>query len=70
MVKSTIEQKKSGLNFPKLMISGEKRIVLFYAPCKGTELHLVDEVGFYTDSWDMECFSDYEGSITLSNGII
>jgi hypothetical protein len=62
--------------FPKLMITNEyatvrNRIVLFLNEKVGTCLQVgsadTREVGEYVTTWDMEMFTDFNGSITLSN---
>jgi hypothetical protein len=64
--------------FPKLMISDATpgdpmdRIVLFTAPREGTSIiagHGGADVaiGYFSQSWEMRAFRDFEGSVTLSN---
>jgi hypothetical protein len=55
-------------SFPKLMISGE--IIVFFIKEKyGIILYTKEdyELGDYSETWDMLCFKDYEGEITLRN---
>ena len=59
------------MDYPKLMTTADGAVVLFWESEEGI---LVQEgtiskrpVGYYTNSWDMACFEDYEGSITLEN---
>ena len=55
--------------FPKLMIDEDSMIVLFnmseegFVVCVKSGYHLC----YYSSSWAMEFFKDYEGEITLKN---
>ena len=58
--------------FPKLMISSNGRIVIFYKDREGVVVKqsaLPDSLptGFYSESWDMSYFADYNEPITLQN---
>ena len=70
MIKVTVGEQKpqSQKPFPKLMKSDDI-IVLFYEASKGTVLSENDvwSLGHHSTSWDIEQFSDYEGTITLKN---
>jgi len=68
---STITEKKKEKPFPKLMVSGKGSfVVLFVTEHKGVTLTKTDvwEIGETSVSFDSEEFTDFEGSITLSNG--
>ena len=59
-------------DFPKLMIEDiSNRIVLFFADGKGTILDTGEgyniELGYYSEDWDMECFTEWNGEIKLKN---
>lgn len=61
------EIKKS--EYPKLMISGDD-IVLFVKLEEGTLVSSIgrpEDVGEYSESWDMVVFKDFKGTVTLSN---
>lgn len=73
MIKAEIsEKKKEPVNeYPKLMIHQDGSIVLFIEYGAGTilfnaRLHGMD-VGKFSPIWVMENFTDFHGSITLSN---
>lgn len=54
--------------FPKLMI--HKRllyVVLFTNETTGTIISQHSEFGFYSEKWDTRLYTDFTGSITLSN---
>lgn len=61
---------KKELPFPKLMISKDSgTVVLFSEDGIGTQLNRVDYafIGTHSRSWAMKLFTDFTGSITLSN---
>ena len=71
MVQTTINtnQKSRSLPYPKLMISEKGTIVLFQSSAigvvlKGNEFY---KLGFYSESFDMNIFSDFNEAITLQN---
>lgn len=55
--------------YPKLMFSSSDLIVLFSRTQYGTVLvgDNNHKTGDFLNSWDMICFEDYTGEITLSN---
>lgn len=54
--------------FPKLMVANNGEVVLFESYKSGTVLKGVDwKTGHYSNNWSMNEFSDFNGSITLSN---
>ena len=54
--------------FPKLMISTEGRIVLMTKEGSGTVVNSKrNDLGRHDDSWVMDAFEDYHGTITLGN---
>ena len=62
--------------FPKLMIATKQDIpdkgiiVLFTEKCKGFVVYTPNDyrpLGYSSTSFVMECFTDFDGSITLSN---
>lgn len=62
--------KKKEKDFPKLMANEEGTVVLFTSSGKGICLvaKYEDEyVGEYSIKWNKNIFTDFEGSITLSN---
>lgn len=56
--------------YPKLMISSNA-VVLFESHGKGVAVHQITDgshfVGHITNSWVMENFKDFNGTIELSN---
>jgi hypothetical protein len=72
MIKVTVGEQKtqSEKPFPKLMISTSDRIVFMVKFRHGFMLHEKGEgwgVGYYSESWAMEDFTDYNEPITLQN---
>jgi hypothetical protein len=62
--------KKKERPYPKLMIASDNQIVLFFKHEHGIVIDIgggYSEIGYYTNDWDMCAFSDFEGSITISN---
>ena len=61
----------SDKSFPKLMSTPKGYVVFFVEKCKGLCLanpsDCQDKIGEFGDSWTMTGFTDFEGSITLSN---
>ena len=72
MIKTAIltNQNSRSLPYPKLMLSESGTIVLMkdrsvgVVLIKGTSTY---EIGFYSNTWDITAFSDYNESITLQN---
>lgn len=70
-----VEVKEKGnkieIKYPCLMKSSNYGvIVLFISQKCGTCLdvgHSNNELGEYSDYWDMDCFSPFDGEITLKN---
>ena len=59
------------VNFPKLMIHKKHDFVVLFSSDKKTGVVVLDNtpwfgIGF-TQTWDVNTFNDFEGSITLSN---
>ena len=72
MIKTSIltNQNSRSLPYPKLMISVKGTIVLFSDHAKGVVLLQGSspyKIGHYSDTIDMNNFSDYYESITLQN---
>lgn len=71
MVKADVRVNgKEVAEYPKLMISREDgAIVLFMGHEEGVCLRAGrdEDIGEYSEVWDMSAFSDFDGSITLSN---
>ncbi len=70
-MKVTVNEFKArkSLPYPKLMTDGRGLIVLMSEHECGTvvaanEYH---EVGYYTASWAISCFHDFDGTIELQN---
>ena len=70
-----VNKPKQHKPFPKLMVNKEPEydlIILFSDKDNGTVISDNDtdspyEVGYYSKAWEMQDFTDFEGSITLSN---
>lgn len=55
------------VGYPKLMQAiGSGRVVLFASRGVGTVVS-EDDLGLFNDTWDMELFTPFTGTITLSN---
>jgi hypothetical protein len=72
MIKAEINEKKKEPvdEFPKLMMHKDGSIVLFTEYCNGTLLHDTTgstSAGWVNQFWSMRDFTDFHGSITLSN---
>lgn len=71
MIKSiVIGTQKEQTTYPRLMISNFGRVVLFSEQDKGVVINYSEdpgEVGYYGDSWTMREFSDFIGTVELSN---
>ena len=70
MIESKVKQSTSDIDFPKLMISETGLIVLFSSPklgfvVKGDDLW---KAGEHSETWIIDVFTDFHGSVTLSNG--
>ena len=71
MIESVVkEYAVLGNEYPKLMESGGGLIVLFKQKASGVVIQKDDhwEVGDRCNSFDMQQFTDFNGSVTLSNG--
>ena len=71
MIKSEVEEVESIIEFPKLMIDKNDLIVLFSSPKLGVVVkgdNLLWKVGEHGEAWVMDRFTDFRGSVTLSNG--
>ena len=71
-VKVEVRESESGAkDFPKLMISKSGTVVYFSEPecgtvmCRGSRTD--GEEGAHSNAWHMHYFTDFHGSITLSN---
>jgi hypothetical protein len=57
--------------FPKLMVTNEGKVVLFSENKKGMVINAIESHGEINGEcyhcWDMSMFTDFEGSVTLSN---
>ena len=67
-----IESKgKEEIPYPKLMESNSGAIVLMYKEGEGTVLKLNSkgglEMGEYVPGWEMDCFTDFDGKLELTN---
>ena len=66
-----IEVKKETLTFPRLMINGVNQLVLFEKESVGVIIVDLDEPNKarfnYETSWVFDEFTDFNGTITLSN---
>ena len=72
MIQTTINtnQNSRSLPYPKLMISDKGTIVLFSDRAKGMVLlegNSTYILASYSNTWDMNAFSDYYEAITLQN---
>jgi hypothetical protein len=70
-MKVKVIESKQEIPFPKLMESDIGTIVLFYKEREGVLLKTVPEsfkeVGEYHEEWAMDCFTDFEGKLELTN---
>ena len=69
-MKSVIEENKTQIKYPCLMMSKQTlAVVLFVSPSIGTTVSegLGSCLGYHTSSWDMNCFEHFHGTVTLSN---
>lgn len=56
--------------YPKLMIGEARLIVLMQRDSTGTAVYIGSStvsMGSYSRDWDMDAFTDYTGTIELSN---
>ena len=72
MIKVTVGEQKtqSEKPFPKLMIATSGRIVFMLKPKCGFMLHEENKVwgiGYHSESWAMEDFTDYNDPVTIQN---
>lgn len=68
MLRAELDTTKD-LTYPRMMKSDTK-LVLFRSPGKGTILdsYNEDEVGLYSEDFNMDLFEDFEGKLVLKNG--
>lgn len=70
-MKSEVKQvdKKPTKPYPKLMISDMGTIVLFTSKSRGISVKesKASELGVFSDCWESSDFTDFEGTVTLSN---
>jgi len=70
MIKSKVSLASKN-DYPKIMKSKNSGLVVLFSKSElgtvilGNELH---DCGEFSDDWDMSSFTDFDGSITLSNG--
>jgi len=60
-VKENLE--KTGLEYPKLMISNQGKLVFFTQKECGFR---IDKDCHYSDNWYMDGFKDFKGTITIT----
>lgn len=61
---------KTGVTYPKLMQSTKTDVVvLFTKPGKGMVVVSTPRfyMGEYSETWDMDFFANYQGTLTLEN---
>ena len=68
MIKSKVSAGAQPKDYPKLMVADDLLIVLFLEYEVGTIIKPVAMRGHHLKTWDMSEFTDFDGSITLSNG--
>ena len=71
MIESVVkEYAVLGNEYPKLMVAGGGLIVLFCGDEHGAVIEPNDiwECGYYSRDWNMDEFTDFNGTVTLSNG--
>jgi hypothetical protein len=71
-VKANVEStEKKIVSYPKLRKSNlYGTIVLFVAPRMGTVVSAGgggNPIGYHSDSWSLESFEDFDGTVTLQN---
>ena len=66
-VTTTYTPSVEALDYPKLMICGDRLIVLMISKGVGHMLQGSYELGYSANDWDMDCFEDYTGTVTLEN---
>lgn len=75
MIESTVNGTKNPkeVAFPKLMVTKSGRVVYFASPEFGIEVKLggggrtSTSVSKTTTGWNMHCFEDFVGTVTLEN---
>jgi hypothetical protein len=71
MIKSQVnEDERNGNDSPKIMTTGRGNVVLFTGYSTGMVIkNTIDyQVGWYSQQWNMDDFTDFNGTLTLSNG--
>ena len=70
MIKLVVKQSTSDIDFPKLMISETGLVVLFSSSKLGTVIRgdRLWGAGEHSVIWIIDMFTDFDGTITLSNG--
>jgi hypothetical protein len=69
MIEVEINTEKDN-EYPKLMISKDfGHIVLMDAPKRGVNIREGSNyiVGYFSEHWNMDCFEDFTGTVTLKN---
>lgn len=72
MIKVTENNKKfDEVDYPCLMVGEETGVIVLFDKAKrGIVVKPVDrkfKIGFYCETWEMDLFTPYQGSITLEN---
>ena len=70
MIKSTVKQSTSKVEFPRLMVGTTGVVVLFSSAGIGSVVERAAHwrEGDYSKTWDPDAFTDFTGTLTLSNG--
>lgn len=71
MIKVTLSDKSAGPTFPRLMSSGSGAQIVLMISVEGGRGSgfrvLGGSVGYHSDGWMMDMFTDYNGPVTLQN---
>lgn len=71
MIKTTVvDRPTKEIGFPKLMVTKEGLIVLFYMNSVGTVISDPKKshgVGYHTEHWGMHDFIEYVGTLEITN---
>lgn len=70
MINAKVVSENVEMPFPKLMATRDGDVVLFSKKHKGTVIINESGIyphGYYSDGWTMEYYTDFHGTITLSN---
>ena len=74
-MKSKLSKKKAASEFPKLMISNDEDIVVFFTDstsgmvvnCDNASKPTAHSLGYYSPTWEYDQFEDYKGIVKLKN---